>query len=81
MGGGPRRNKLLEDLCGMGDSANILPNDGYLEEWSQRGQKTEDSGGPELTKNESKAYRILSARLNHLSQDNPYASGRNISSR
>jgi hypothetical protein len=63
--GDPRHQELLEEYFGMEAGTKVLNKNGYDEE-----RATEHEA--ELTGAECKAFRMLAARLNYMSQDNPW---------
>ena len=66
--GDPRHLDLLEKYFGMDESSKVLSKNGYADDREQGGQEDLEV---DLTESEAKAYRMLAARLNHMSQDNP----------
>ena len=57
----------MEDYFGMDGNIKILSKNGYDEE-----PEHEEQQEGELTAEECKAFRMLAARLNYMSQDNPW---------
>lgn len=55
----------------MGESTNVLTKKGYPEDHNSGDRQWDEYGGVEIMAGEAKAHRMLTARLNYLSQDSP----------
>ena len=64
--GDARHKKMLMDYFGMDWRTHSLVKNGYKEDEVKGGQEPQ-----EMSQEESKAFRMLAARLNYLAQDNP----------
>ena len=63
--GDPRHQKLLEDYFGMDDTTKVRDKKGY----DKDGLSEQDDEIDDLTATECKAFRMLAARLNYMTQD------------
>ena len=65
--GDPRHKDLIMKHFGLGEKTKVLTKNGYKDE----GERREESVPGELSKEEVTVYRMLAARLNYMSQDDP----------